>query len=405
MSWPAIISGPAPGARARRDVGLAFDPWLLGPAMALLALGWIMVGSASMAIADRELGQPFFYLLRHSVYVVIALTAGAIVLRVPSKYWERAGSGLLVLGLVLLMLVLVPGVNREVNGSARWLMVGGLSIQPSELMKLFVVVYLAGYLVRQGAEVRARVWAFLKPVLLMVLISVLLLLEPDFGTAVVLFATVLGMMFLAGVRVGHFGVLLVLMAAALTALMLSSPYRLERLTGFLDPWADPFDTGFQLTQALIAFGRGEWLGVGLGSGVQKLFYLPEAHTDFVFAVLGEELGMVGTLSVLALYVCIVVRALSIGARAHARGHAFSAHVACGLGLWLALQSLINMGVNMGVLPTKGLTLPLMSYGGTSMLVSCLAIALLLRLDLELREKEEQSARPRGARGRRGGRRT
>jgi cell division protein FtsW len=257
-----------------------------------------------------------------------------------------------------------------------------VNFQPSELVKLFVVVYLAGYLVRRGDEVRESVKGFLKPMALVGLIGVLLLLEPDFGAAAVITATVLGMMFLGGVRLWQFGVLFLVMSAGMAALAISSPYRMARLTSFVNPWADPFNSGFQLTQALIAFGRGEWLGVGLGGSIQKLFYLPEAHTDFLFAVLAEELGLLGVVAVIALFAILVWRAFVIGQSAASAGNRFGAYTAYGIGMWLGLQAFINLGVNMGVLPTKGLTLPLMSYGGSSIVMSCVAVALLLRVSHE-----------------------
>jgi len=281
--------------------------------------------------------------------------------------------------------VLVPGVGRNVNGATRWLPLGFVNLQVSELAKLAVVVYAAGYLVRRGEEVRSTIQGFVKPLGVMLLFALLLLLEPDFGAVVVIGATLMGMLFLAGVRLWLFGLLLVAAAGALALLAITSPYRMERLTTFMNPWADPFDSGFQLTQALIAFGRGEWLGVGLGGSVQKLFYLPEAHTDFLFAVLAEELGLLGAVGVIALFAYVVWRGFAIGQVAARAGRHFAAYLSYGIALWIGMQAFINLGVNMGVLPTKGLTLPLMSYGGSSMLVSCIAVALLLRVDRETRQ--------------------
>lgn len=360
------------------------DYWLAGAALALLGLGLVMVSSTSITIGERGLGQPFYYLLRQSVFVGVGLCAAWAVLSTRLVYWEKAGTVLLLCGALLLVLVLVPGIGKEVNGSMRWLMLGPVNLQVSELVKLFVVVYLAGYLVRRGAEVCTSAHTFLIPMTLLVLLAVLLLMEPDFGAAVVIVVTALGMMFLGGVRLWQFGLLMLMAAAAMAVLALTSPYRLERVTSFLNPWADPYNSGFQLTQALIAFGRGEWLGVGLGGSIQKLFYLPEAHTDFLFAVLAEELGLVGVLCVIVLFAIVVWRAFAIGDHAQQAGNRFAAYLAYGLGLWIALQASINLGVNMGVLPTKGLTLPLMSYGGSSIVASMLAIALLLRIDYELR---------------------
>ncbi len=358
------------------------DYWLIGAPLLLIGLGLVMVASASIATAERDPGQPLYYLTRQALHLAGAGLLAWGVLRTRLVYWEKAGPALLLLSFLLLTLVLLPGIGKEVNGSMRWLALGPLNLQPSEPAKLFMVVYLAGYLVRHGAEVCVSA-GFLKPMALVALLGALLLAEPDFGAAVVLGATVLGMVYLGGARLWQFGLLLVLALLLLGALALASPYRLERLTSFLNPWADPFNSGFQLTQALIAFGRGEWLGVGLGASVQKLFYLPEAHTDFLFAVLAEELGLVGTLSVIALYGVIVWRAFALAATAAQRGQLFAMHLAHGIGLWLGLQAFISMGVNMGLLPTKGLTLPLMSYGGSSLVVSCVAIALLLRIGHEL----------------------
>lgn len=367
---------------------LRLDPWLLGAAAVLLALGWVMVASASITIADRRFGQPLYYLLRHSVFLGIGLAAAWMMFCTPLEVWRRGAPALLLAGVVMLVLVLIPGVGREVNGSMRWLRVGPVGLQPSELVKLFMVLFVAGYLVRRGDELREQLSGFLKPLMVVAAVGVLLLLEPDFGATGVLMVTVMGMLFLGGVKFWQFLVLLAAGMAGAWYLVISSPYRLERLTTFLNPWADPFNSGFQLTQALIAFGRGEWLGVGLGASVQKLFYLPEAHTDFLFAVLAEELGLLGALGVVALFSVLIWRMFVIAARAQRSGGLFGAYAAWGVGICIGLQALINIGVNMGALPTKGLTLPLMSYGGTSIIVACVMVALVLRVDLESREAEQ-----------------
>lgn len=364
----------------------AYDAPLAGAALALLGLGLVMVASASVSMAERALGEPFYYFAKQVVFVGVGLAGAWAAMRIPLAAWQRASVPLLVVGLALLALVLVPGVGREVNGSTRWLRLGAVNLQASEPMKLFLVVYLAAYLVRRGEDVRRGLGGFLKPLLLLVLLAGLLLLEPDYGATVVIFATALGMLFLGGVPVSSFAGWLALASLFLGGVVMASPYRLERLTAFLDPWADPFDTGFQLTQALIAIGRGEWLGVGLGESVQKLFYLPEAHTDFIFAVLAEELGFAGMAVVIGLYAFIAWRALAIARRAELSGQPFGAHLAYGLGLLVCLQAFINVGVNMGVLPTKGLTLPLVSYGGSSVVTNCLAVGLLLRVDHEARAR-------------------
>jgi len=383
-SQATLRSSQRKTARTRIEPSSQFDLPLVLAVLALIAFGLVMVGSASIAIADRELGQPFYYLTRQAIYVTLGLSIATAILFIPLYIWERFSVLLLLTGMMLLVVLLIPGVSQSINGSTRWLSLGVINLQPSEFMKLFVVVYLAGYLVRRGEEVRTRVWGFLKPMLVLVLIAILLLMEPDLGAAAVIFATALGMMFLGGVRLWQFGVLLLLVLSSVAVLTITSPYRLERVTAFLNPWADPFNSGFQLTQSLIAFGRGEWFGLGLGSSIQKLFYLPEAHTDFVFAILAEETGLFGSIIVLSLFSFIAWRAFKIANKAQYLGLHFAAYVAFGITLWLTMQAFINIGVNMGVLPTKGLTLPLMSYGGSSMLASCMAIALLLRVDIETR---------------------
>lgn len=375
---------------SQRHGRFPMDIWLLGIVLSLLLLGLVMVMSASVSIAEREMGDSFYYFWRQSTYVALGLLLSYFVLHIRLVYWERLGPYFLVFGIALLMIVLMVG--KEVNGSVRWLAVGPFNLQPSELIKLFVIVYLAGYLVRRGEEVRNTVKGFLKPMAVIGLVGMLLLLEPDFGSVVVITATVLGLMFLGGVRLWQFAVLFAVLLVGMAAVAISSPYRVARLTSFLNPWADPFDSGFQLTQALIAFGRGEWVGVGLGGSVQKLFYLPEAHTDFLFSVLAEEMGLLGTVMVIALFALLVWRAFLIGRSAMQSGSYFGAYLGYGIGLWIGLQAFINLGVNMGVLPTKGLTLPLMSYGGSSIVVSCIACALLLRVSHEYPVNKQPAAR-------------
>ena len=289
---------------------------------------------------------------------------------------------LLALSFVMVILVLIPGIGKTVNGSTRWIPIGVLNLQVSEIVKLFLMVYVAGYLVRHGEQVRSTLWGFLKPMMLIGLVCMFLLLEPDFGASVVIMMTVLGMTFLAGVRFTQFVAVITLFGSAAALLVVTSPYRLQRLTAFVNPWADPFDSGFQLTQSLIAIGSGGWTGVGLGSSVQKLFYLPEAHTDFLFAVLAEELGLIGVVVVISLYTALVFRAFMIARKAETCGNQFASYLSYGIGIWLGLQAFINIGVNMGVLPTKGLTLPLMSYGGSSLIVVSASIGLLLRISYE-----------------------
>jgi cell division protein FtsW len=360
-----------------------FDPVLGLAFVALLSIGLVMVASASISIADRNFDNPFYYFQRQLAFVIIGITAAFIVFRVRLVQWEKSGMSLLAFALFLLLLVLIPGVGKTVNGSTRWLPLGIINLQVSELVKLFLVVYVSGYLVRHGDAVRSTLWGFLKPMLLVGLCGLLLLLEPDFGATVVIMGTVLCMTFLAGVRFSQFIAFVSLFVSAAMLLVVTSPYRMERLTSFTNPWADPFDSGFQLTQSLIAIGTGGWFGTGLGGSVQKLFYLPESHTDFLFAVLSEELGFVGVLVVISLYSIIFFRSFRIAAKAEATGNYFAAYVAYGIGIWLSMQAVINMGVNVGLLPTKGLTLPLMSYGGSSLIVSCMAIGLLMRINFEV----------------------
>jgi len=390
----ATLSYARSTGRPRR---LALDPWVIGPVLALLLVGLVMVASASIGIADRATGAPFGYFERQLMYAALGLVAGAFALCIPTPTWDRYSKLLLAAGFVLLLLVLVPGLGHEVNGSRRWLRLGIMNFQVSELARVLLLTYLASYAVRRADELRATFGGFVKPVGVLVAAAVLLLLEPDFGAATVLMTTGLAVLFLAGARIRHLVVPIVLGAAAMALLAVTSSYRLRRLTAFRDPWQDPFDSGFQLTQSLIAIGRGEWFGVGLGSSVQKLFYLPEAHTDFVFAVLAEEFGFVGVVTVLALFALLVGRALVIARNAARAELPFQSYLAASIGVWLGLQVFVNVGVNTGLLPTKGLTLPLLSYGGSSMLVTLGWLGVLLRV-----HHETQSA-GRSAVAREGGR--
>ncbi|OOZ41848.1 putative lipid II flippase FtsW [Solemya pervernicosa gill symbiont] len=394
MSAVAATAGQASRAAVKRKPA-EYDFWLLGTVFTLAALGLVMVGSASIAYADRFYDTPFHFLFRQSVYMIVALLSGYLVVKTPMVQWERASMALLVGALLLLMVVLIPGVGREVNGAVRWLPLGVINMQVSELAKLFVIIYLAGYLVRRGHDVRNTAKGFFVPMGVLSFTALLLLLEPDFGTTVVLMAAALGMLFIGGVRLWLFGMWLGVVLAAMVILAVSSPYRMQRITTFLNPWADPFNSGFQLTQALMAIGRGEWFGVGLGASVQKLSYLPEAHTDFLFAVIGEELGFVTVTLVVVLFAFFVWRSFAIAARAEQRGHRFPAYLCYGIALWIGVQAFINMGVNMGLLPTKGLTLPLMSYGGSSLIVTALAIGMVVRTDHELRTTPDEGQIPWG----------
>lgn len=361
-----------------------YDKWLIVAVVGLLLMGLMMVASSSVMISTKYFHQPFHFLIRQVCYLFVGLLASIVVMRIDSSVWEKHSVKLLLICLLMLVLVLIPGIGRVVNGSRRWLSFGPIGIQVSELAKITMILYVSGYLVREKTRGTQDVLGFLKPMLVLAVVAVLLLLEPDFGATVVITSTVMVMLFLTGVKLRYYAGLLSVVIVALITLAFSSPYRVARLTAFLNPWADQFNSGYQLTQSLIAFGRGGWCGMGLGDSVQKLLYLPEAHTDFIFAVLAEELGLCGILLVLLLYSIFVVRGLLIGLRAHEQSRLFAAYAAYGITFWLGIQAAINMGVNAGILPTKGLTLPLLSYGGASLVVNCMAIALLLRIDHENR---------------------
>ncbi len=376
------------GAEARPTPIAEFDYAIVSAAGFLFALGLIMVYSSSIAIAEggRFTGnQPTYYLIRHAVFLFVGLMAGFICFQFPLRVWEQAAPYLFCLGELLLILVLIPGIGREVNGSRRWLSLGLFNLQPSELMKLFAVLYAADYTVRKAALIHSFRKGFLPMLVVMLLTAGLLLREPDFGAFAVITTVAMGILFLGGMNWKLFATLIVLMLVGFVMLIWTSPYRLQRVIGFMDPWSDPFGKGYQLSHALIAFGRGEWFGVGLGASVEKLFYLPEAHTDFLLAVIAEELGFFGVLSVIALFGWLVWRAFAIGNQAARMERCFSALVAQGIALWLGAQAFINMGVNMGVLPTKGLTLPLLSFGGSGIVANCCALAILLRVDYENRQ--------------------
>ena len=382
-------SGPQALPRAlavdRTAFAWRYDATLVLMVAALTAFGLVMVASASTSIAARAYGDPLHYFWRQSMHVAVAAAALVLAARLPVRLWERVGPTLLIVSVALLALVLVPGIGREVNGAARWLGVGAFNVQPSELAKLAFVLWLARDLVRRAETIRIAPSGAIRPVAVLVVVSVLLFLEPDHGAIFVLCATVFAMLFLAGVPLARYAALASAAALALTAaVLLHKQYVLLRLTSFIDPFADPFGSGFQLTQSLIAIGRGGWFGVGLGEGVQKLFYLPEAHTDFLFAVLAEEFGLVGTLTIVGLYTFIVLRALAIGRNAEAAQSPFAAYLAYGIGLLIGLHAFVNIGVNIGALPTKGLTLPLMSYGGSNLLASAAGIGILIRIDHERR---------------------
>ena len=381
---------------------LQIDPVLLAIVLALLMGGFVILASASISISDNATSNPFFYVQRQLLAAAIGAAAGFVCLFIPIQVWRSLGPLVLFVGFALLVVVLVPGIGHEVNGSTRWVRVGIMNLQVSEPARLCFLMYLAGYLVRRNKELREGFMGFMRPMVVLSIACVLLLAEPDFGAAVVLLATAMVMMFVAGARIRDFLIFLLVAVAALAALAVLSPYRMKRITGFLDPWADPFNSGFQLTQSLIAIGRGEWFGVGLGDSVQKLFYLPEAHTDFVFAVYAEEFGLLGSLVMIALFLALLWRVFKLAMRAADAERFFEAYIAIGLGTWLGVQAFINIGVNMGLLPTKGLTLPLISYGRSSLIITMICISLLLRIHHELavdakpvnRKRRKKSARSR-----------
>lgn len=366
------------------DRKLFFDPWLLFSAMSLLAIGLIMVASSSIPIAERYGLSIYYFIIHQAVGLVIGCLCFWCITYIPIRLWQTWSVPILFASLLFLSVLLIPGVSREINGSVRWIHLGPISFQVSEFVKLGIIIYMASYLTRKELEVYTRIGGFLKPMLILGLIALLLLLEPDFGAAVVMIATVMGMLFLGGVPFKRFVALFGIVLSIVGVISFTSPYRLARLTSFVDPWADQFNSGYQLTQSLIAFGRGGWFGTGLGGSVQKLLYLPEPHTDFLFAVLAEELGLLGALIILALFSILISRALIMGRKNIVLNQKFAGFIAYGIALCLGVQAMINMGVNIGVLPTKGLTLPLMSYGGCSMIVGLVALGLLFRIDFELR---------------------
>lgn len=363
------------------------DEALIWIGVLLLGVGLVMVYSASVTLAESgrvSPANPAFFLTRHAVSVGIGAVAALLAFQIPMRVWQQAAPYLFLIGALLLVLVLIPGVGREVNGSRRWLPLGVMNLQPSELVKLFVVLYAADYTVRKAAWMHSFRKGFLPMLAVMLFTGALLLREPDFGAFAVIACISMGVLFLGGMNWRLFVGLFVLLVMGFVIVIVTSPYRMQRILGFLDPWADPYGKGYQLSHALIAFGRGEWLGVGLGASIEKLFYLPEAHTDFLLAVIGEEFGFLGVTAVILMFAWLTMRAFAIGARAAKLERYFSALVAQGIGIWLGAQALINMAVNVGLLPTKGLTLPFLSFGGSGLLANCLALALLLRVDFENR---------------------
>ena len=378
-----MISNATMPFPARLKTELRIDPVMMLISVALLFGGFVILASASITVSDNTVGEPFFYIQRQFLAAVIGGAAAFACLFVPMRVWQHLSPLMLLIGIALLCLVLVPGIGHEVNGSTRWARFGAINLQVSEPARLCLFIYLAGYVVRQQKALREQFAGFLRPMLVLTISCALLLAQPDFGAAIVLLATALIILFVGGARIRDFLLFFSIASVAMTVLAVTSTYRMQRLTGFLDPWSDPFDSGFQLTQSLIAIGRGEWLGVGLGGSVQKLFYLPEAHTDFVFAVFAEEFGLLGSLTLIGLFIALLWRVFKLGLRAARAEKYFEAYLAIGLGTWLGLQAFINIGVNMGLLPTKGLTLPLVSYGRSSLIVTIVSIGLLMRIHHEL----------------------
>jgi len=377
----------ARSAAARKSVS-EYDAGLLWSALLLLTIGLIMVYSSSIAMSEVQRFTGYranYFLLRHVAFVALSLVVGMSVFQVPMRVWQQAAPWLFIGGVLALVLVLIPFVGREVNGARRWLSLGFFNLQPSEFVKLAAVLYAADYTVRKQALMHSFKRGLMPMLAVMLLVGWLLLREPDFGAFVVIISIAMAVLFLGGMNGKWFAGLIVMLGLGFAALVLTSPYRMQRIFGFMDPWADPFGKGYQLSHALIAFGRGEFFGVGLGGSIEKLMYLPEAHTDFLLAVIAEELGLAGVTLVVLLFTWLVLRAFAVGRQAVNLERPFSALVAQGVAVWIGMQSLINMGVNMGILPTKGLTLPLMSFGGSSILANCVALAILLRIDWENRQ--------------------
>lgn len=377
-------------AQARRWRGPKgrYDLPLMLAAIALASLGVVMVASASIAVADGQHIGAFHYLQRHLVYLALGLPLAILAMRVELRFLEKYSFVWMILGVLLLLLVFLPFFGMRINGARRWINLVVISFQPVEAIKPILVIYLSSYLVRHRDSVETKFFGVIKPICVTGLLVVLLLAQPDFGSSALLIAVTVAMVWLGGARMRNLFMLSLPLIPALIFIATSSDYRVKRLTSFLDPWKDPFNDGFQLTQALIAIGRGEWFGVGLGNSVQKLFYLPEAHTDFILAVIGEELGLVGILGVLALFALLVGRGLHIGLRGVEIGQRFAGYVAFGLSLMLGLQAMVSVGVNLGVLPTKGLTLPLISSGGSSVLMTCAMVGILLRATYEIHRAED-----------------
>lgn len=371
--------------------GQRLDLVLVISIVVLTCLGLVMVASASVSIADQDMGDPLYYFSRQLLFILLGVAVMSWAYQVRLEFWEQKDKALLTITIVMLVLVLIPGIGKTVNGSSRWLPLGIFNFQVSELAKLMMIIYLSGYLVRHEQKIRELPAEMFRPIAVVALLGLLLIMEPDFGATAVIMTTTLVVLYLGGARLGPFILVILLSTLAMAALAIMSPERMERITSFFNPWENPYESGFQLTQSLIAIGSGAWFGKGLGESIQKLFYLPEAHTDFLFAVLAEELGLLGVSVVVLFFALLVWRCFAIGTQAQTHGKSFGAYLCYGVGVWIALQAFINMGVNMGILPTKGLTLPLMSSGGSSMLVTCLALGLVFRVRRETVEANMRGA--------------
>ncbi|AEH32377.1 cell division protein FtsW [Vibrio anguillarum] len=385
MSFSSLIKMTRQWFQSQAPEAL-FDRQLVWIALGLMLTGLVMVTSASFPISSRLTDQPFHFMFRHAIFLMLAIVTSSVVLQVPMKRWMQYSSVLLGVSFMLLIVVLLAG--KSVNGASRWIPLGLFNLQPAEVAKLSLFIFMAGYLVRKQDEVRQTFFGgFMKPIMVFGTLAILLLGQPDLGTVVVMLVTLFGMLFIAGAKLSQFIALMVAGIVAVIALIAAEPYRIRRVTSFLDPWEDPFGSGYQLTQSLMAFGRGEWFGQGLGNSIQKLEYLPEAHTDFVFAVLAEELGFVGVVLVLLLIFSLVLKAVFIGKKAFEHDQQFGGYLAFGIGIWFAFQTLVNVGAAAGMVPTKGLTLPLISYGGSSLIIMSVAVSILLRIDHECRLKD------------------
>lgn len=386
------------GALSDHKQAVVYDRVLLCLVLSIVLVGLVMVTSASIPYANSTFDNPLHFVIRHCVYLLMAVAIALVVVQIPVSWWQNSGGYLLMLTLVLLVSVLFVG--KTVNGATRWLPLGPFNLQVAELAKLFLFVYLAGYVVRHQPDVQKNFKGFMNPLAVLFVVSLLLLAQPDLGTLIVMFATTVAVLFLAGAKLFQFFGLFLAGMSAIIFLISIEPYRMRRILSFMDPWQDPFGAGYQLTQSLMAYGRGDWLGTGLGNSIQKLDYLPEAHTDFIFAIVAEELGYLGVACIIIALLAVVVRIVRIGYNAMQEGQIFSAYLSFGIGIWVSIQTAVNIGASAGLFPTKGLTLPFISYGGSSLLVMSCAIAIVLRIDFELRMKHCQAIR--GYRGKRHG---